>query len=113
MPGTTLLIRAISPLCTNFPMLHLTTSLRGRGLLLLLLLLCSLGGAAFAAPPAAAPAPANAPAAVTPIAVPNIAAAAENGDALLRDIVAGLAPAPRLAAIDGELSVFGRDFDAT
>lgn len=107
-------------------MLPLIPFLRGR-VLLLLLLLCTLGGVAgstFAAllpalpgaKPAAvaAEAEAEAPAAVVkPIAVPNIAAAAETADAQLRSIVAGLAPPPKLAAIDSELSVFGRDFEAT
>ena len=95
-------------------MLHSTTLLRGLLLpLLLLLLLCGLGGAALAAPPAATPAPANAPPAVTPIAVPNIAAAAENADAQLRDIVAGLAPALKVTAIGSALAAFGRDYEAT
>ncbi|MDP3842824.1 MAG: mechanosensitive ion channel [Oxalobacteraceae bacterium] len=101
-------------------MLHLITLLRGHGrVLLLLLLLCTLGAAAqaadvlSAAKPAAAPAAADAPPVVKPIAVPNIAAAAEAADALLRDIVAGLAPAPKLTAIGAELNVFGRDFEAT
>ncbi|WP_025916656.1 mechanosensitive ion channel family protein [Herminiimonas sp. CN] len=93
-------------------MSHLITLLRGRGRALLLL--CALGaaaGAGFAATPVTQPA-AAAPA-IKPIAVPNIAAAAETADALLRDIVAGLAPTPKVAAIDRELGSFGRDFDAT
>lgn len=101
-------------------MLHLITLLRGHGrVLLLLLLLCTLGAAAqaadvlSAAKPAAAPAAADARPVVKPIPVPNIAAAAETADTLLRDIVAGLAPVPKVAAIGGDLSVFGRDFEAT
>lgn len=108
-------------------MLPLIPFLRGR-VLLLLLLLCTLGGVAGstfaallpalpgakpAAAAVAAEAEAEAPAAVKPIAVPNIAAAAETADAQLRSIVAGLAPPPKLTAIDSELSVFGRDFEAT
>lgn len=98
-------------------MLHLITLLRGHGrVLLLLLLLCTLGAAAQAADAVRAAKSAAAPAAppvVKPIAVPNIAAAAEAADVLLRDIVAGLAPAPKLTAIGGELNVFERDFEAT
>ncbi|MEO8407448.1 MAG: mechanosensitive ion channel domain-containing protein, partial [Oxalobacteraceae bacterium] len=105
-------------------MFDLTNLLRsGRVLLLLWLLwlLCALGGGgagvAFAAilpiTPAAAPATATAPPVVKAIAVPNIAAAAETVDGLLRDIVAGLAPLPKVTAIDSELAAFGRDFEAT
>ncbi|NMM27611.1 MAG: mechanosensitive ion channel [Glaciimonas sp.] len=102
-------------------MLHLTTWLRRSGrALLFLLLLCTFGGVAGVAlaailpvMPAAAPAAPAAPPAVKPIAVPNISAAAETADALLRDIVAGLAPVPKVTAIGGELRAFGRDFDAT
>ena len=50
---------------------------------------------------------------MTVIAVPNIAAAAETVDALLRDMVAGLAPAAKVTTIGRELAAFGRDFDAT
>jgi len=102
---------------TDPPMLHLITLLRGHGrALLFFLLLCTFGAAAQAGAAVPAAKPAAAPAAapvVKPIAVPNIAAAAETADALLREIVVGLAPAPKLTAIDGDLSVFGRDFDAT
>lgn len=94
-------------------MSHPITLLRGR---LLLLLLYALGAvaaaAAFAALPAAALA-ADAPPTVKPIPVPNIAAAAETADVRLRDIVAGLAPVPKVTAIGGELRAFGRDFAAT
>lgn len=102
-------------------MLNLITLLRSGRVLLLLLLLGSLGAFTHAAAasllaPAAAPAASaasDAPPPVKVIAVPNIAAAAETVDALLRDIVAGLAPAAKVTTIGRELAAFGRDFDAT
>lgn len=99
---------------------HLIAFLRFARVLLLLLLLGGIGAftpaAAVSLLPVTATAATAAPDAPPPvkvIAVPNIAAAAETVDAQLRDIVAGLAPAPKVTVISGELNAFGRNFDAT